>query len=192
MITATALRTGRWELTPARTSVGFAVRNFGVATGRGQIPVTAAWVDVDDAGRPAAVHAELDLTRIDTGNPRRDRDLRKPRLLDTAHHPTLTFEGIVDGMIVDGVLTGLAAARASLDVVSVTPSESGTVTAHATATLDRAALGVRAPRFLIGRRIAAVIDVTFAPPSAHPRRAAGGGDDERRSPVVHLNAGGKQ
>ena len=68
MITATALRTGRWELTPARTSVGFAVRNFGVATGRGQIPVTAAWVDVDDAGRPAAVHAELDLTRIDTGN----------------------------------------------------------------------------------------------------------------------------
>ena len=192
MITATAPRTGRWELTPARTSVGFAVRNFGVATVRGQIPVTAAWVDVDAAGRLAAVRAKLDLTGIDTGNPRRDRDLRKTRLLDTTRHSTLTFEGIVDGMIVEGVLTGLAATRVSLDVVSVTPGESGTVAAHATATLDRAALGVRAPRFLIGRRIVAVIDVTFAPPSAHPRRAAGGGDDEGRSPVVNLNAEGKQ
>ena len=41
MITATAPRTGRWELVPTRTSVGFMVRNFGVVTVRGQIPVTA-------------------------------------------------------------------------------------------------------------------------------------------------------
>jgi polyisoprenoid-binding protein YceI len=186
MITDTALRTSRWELVPARTTACFTVRNLGMATVRGQIPVTTAWVDVDDAGRPAAVHAELDLTRIDTGNPRRDRDLRKPSLLDTTRHPALTFEGIVDGMIVDGVLTGLAAAtRASLDITSVTPGDAGTVTAHATATLDRAALGVRAPRFLIGRRIAAVVEVTFAPPSAHPpggaRRAAGTTSDSHPS-----------
>jgi polyisoprenoid-binding protein YceI len=164
MITATALRSGRWELVPARTSATFAVNNFGVATVRGQIPVTAAWVDVDAAGRPTAVHAELDLTRIDTGNQRRDHDLRKPRLLDTAHHPALTFDGTAAGMIVDGVLTGRAPARVSLDVTSITPGNAGTVTAHATTVFDRMALGVRAPRLLIGRRIAVVIDVTFAPP----------------------------
>ncbi len=164
MITETALRTGRWELVPARTKADFTVRNFGLATVCGQIPVTAAWVDVDAAGQPTTVRAELDLSRIDTGNPRRDRDLRKPHVLDTAHHPALTFDGIAAGTTVDGVLTGRAATRVSLDVTSITPGDSGTVTAHAMTTFDRTALGVRAPRFLIGRRIAVVIHATFAPP----------------------------
>ena len=41
MITATAPRTSRWELVPARTSASSGVRNFGLATVRGQIPVSA-------------------------------------------------------------------------------------------------------------------------------------------------------
>jgi hypothetical protein len=73
--------------------------------------------------------------------------------------------------------TGRAATHVSLDITSATPSDAGTLTAHATTTFDRAGLGVRAPRFLIGRRIAVPIDATFAPPSAHPPgggiRAAG-------------------
>jgi polyisoprenoid-binding protein YceI len=115
-------------------------------------------VDVDAAGQITAMHAELDLTRIDTGNPHRDRDLHKSRLLDTSHHPALTFDGKAAGMIVDGVLTGRSATRVSLNVTSVKPGDAGTVTAHATTAFDRVALGVRAPRFLIGRRIAVVIN----------------------------------
>jgi polyisoprenoid-binding protein YceI len=69
-------------------------RNFGVATVRGQIPVTAAWVSLDAAGKPAAVHAGPGPTGIATGHRRRDRDLRKSRLPGTAHHhPALTFDG---------------------------------------------------------------------------------------------------
>jgi polyisoprenoid-binding protein YceI len=179
---------------PARTRAGFAVRNFGVATVRGHIPVTAAWVDVDAAGRPTAVHAELDLNRIDTGNPRRDRDLRKPYLLDTARHPALTFDGVAADTTVDGLLTGRAATHVSLDITSVTPSDAGKVTAHATTTFDRAGLGIRTPRFLIGRRIAVLIDATFAPPSADPprRRDPRCGEAEQRSPSVNPNAGAKQ
>ena len=193
MITATAPRTGRWELVPTRTSVGFMVRNFGVVTVRGQIPVTAAWADVDAAGRSAAVHAELDLTRIDTGNPRRDRDLHKPRLLNTVRHPALTFDGAVVGATVDGILTGRAAAYVSLDVTNVAPGDGGMLTVHATTAFDRTALGVRAPRFLIGRRIAVVIDATFTPPSAHlpGQRDARGGEAEPRSLSANLSAGGK-
>lgn len=193
MITGTAPRTGRWELVPARTRAGFAVRSFGVATVRGHIPVTAAWVDIDASGRPTAVHAELDLNRIDTGNPRRDRDLRKPHLLDTARHPALTFDGAAAGTTVDGLLTGRTATHVSLDITSAPPSDAGMVTAHATTTFDRAGLGVRAPRFLIGRRIAVLIDATFAPPSAHPprRRDPRCGEVEQRSLSVNLNAGAK-
>ncbi len=63
MIIATALRTSRWELVPARTSgtsASFAVGNLGMATVRGQIPVTTAWADVDATG-PA--HSRARRTR---------------------------------------------------------------------------------------------------------------------------------
>ena len=80
----------------------------------------------------------------------------------------------------------------SLDVTSVMPGDAGTVTVHAMTELDRAALGVRAPRFPIGRRFAVVIDAMFAPPSARTlkRRDARCGEIERRSLSVNLNAGG--
>jgi hypothetical protein len=61
--------------------------------------------------------------------------------------------------------TGRAATYVSLEVTSVTPGDATMVTAHAATAFERAALGVLAPRFLIGRRIAVVIDATFAPPS---------------------------
>lgn len=38
--------------------------------------------------RPAG---SLHLGAIDTGNARRDKDLRKPKLLDLDHHPAMTF-----------------------------------------------------------------------------------------------------
>ncbi len=83
--------------------------------------------------------------------------------------------------------TGRAATYVSPDVTKVMPGDAGTVTAHAVTELDRAALGVRAPRFLIGWRIAVVIDAMFAPPSARTlkRRNARCGEIERRSLSVN-------
>jgi len=146
----------------------------------------------EQRGRPTAVHAELDLTRIDTGNPRRDHDLRRPHLLDTAHYPALTFDGVADGATVVGALTGRMATRVSLDITSVTPGDTGTVTVHATTEFDRTALGVRAARFLIGRRIAVVIDAIFAPPSVRPPRQQDARCGQAERPLsVNLIAGGR-
>ena len=139
-------------------------------TVHGRIPVLDAWVDADAAGQPTAVHATLDLAGIDTGNARRDRDLRAPRLLDTAKHPIVTFEGTApkqvgaDEWIVPG---RLAARTTSVDVtlqVRVTSSAEGQVSVHAVTELDRRDLGVSAPRFLIGRRVAISIDAVFTAP----------------------------
>jgi polyisoprenoid-binding protein YceI len=166
----TLLRTGRWQFVSSLTSARLAVRNFGVKTVHGQLPVLEAWVDVDASGRPTAVHATLDLAGLDTGNARRDRDLRAPRLLDTAKYPTVTFDAAAPTQVgetewtVAGRLTGRATAADLTLQVRVAPPRDGQVGVHAVTELDRCALGVTAPRLLIGRRVAICVDATFTAP----------------------------
>ena len=168
-VARTALVTGRWENVASLTGAAFTARNLGVKRVRGTVPVRAAWVDVDAGGNPHAVGAELDLTAIETGNRRRDEDLRKPHLLDTAKHPILTFTGAApepaaDGWIVAGRLAGRAATDVTLRAQVVRRNADGELAVHATTTVDRRALGVRAPRFLIGRWLQIEVTAAFRPP----------------------------
>ena len=74
--TATPIRPGDWAADPAACTLTFAVRNFVLRTVTGQIPLTSAVIHVDPGGHPASIRAELDAQGIDTGNRRRDKDLR--------------------------------------------------------------------------------------------------------------------
>ncbi len=167
-MTAVQVRPGRWEFVGSLSSAGFAVRNFGFKTVRGQLPVRAARVDVDESGRPTAVHATLDVAGIDTGNARRDRDLRGRRHLDTAQYPVLTFAAASVEQVGDTewVVAGrLAGHGASVDVsmqARVTATREGGIAVSAIGEFDRRALGIDAPRFLIGRRIAIDINAVFS------------------------------
>jgi polyisoprenoid-binding protein YceI len=164
------VQAGRWQLRATSSSATFAVGNFGgMRTVHGQVPIRHAWVDVDDTGRPLTVHAELDLVGIDTGNNRRDTDLRKPRLLDTEKFPTLTFVGGpgksgTEGWSVPGTIAAHGAETAVV-VTAVVADEPGSddVTISATAQFDRRALGVKAPRFLIGTQVGVSIQAVFTP-----------------------------
>jgi polyisoprenoid-binding protein YceI len=161
---ATQLRTGRYELVRSSSRARFTVRNFGLRKVSGLVPIVAARVDVYEFGRPSAVRAELDLAGIDTGNDRRDRDLRTPRLLDTVAYPSLIFDGTAEADLtrVSGTIRGRSTAiDVLLAVGAITAGADGHVSLTARTTFDRRALGVRAPRFLIGRRIAVTIDATF-------------------------------
>ena len=112
MTATVGLAAGVWTFRSTLSSAGFTVRHLGgTRTVYGQVPLREAWVRVDRTGRPAAAGAVLDLAALDTGNARRDADLRKPRLLDTAKYPTLTFDattfdGPADAWTVTGVLAG--------------------------------------------------------------------------------------
>jgi polyisoprenoid-binding protein YceI len=163
-----SLATGRWRHVSSRSSAGFTVRNFGLKVVAGTVPVVQAYVDVDATGRPHHVHAVLDLQAIDTGNRRREADLRKPHLLGTDEHPTLTFSGTpepnADGWDVRGRLAGRGIAELTLRAEIVDRAASGELTVHATAIVDRRELGVRAPRFLIGHRLTLEVNAVFSPP----------------------------
>lgn len=167
-----ALRAGRWQLQGANSRTEFAVRNLGVRTVHGQVPLHEAWVDVDPTGNPASVHAVLNLAGITTGNTRRDTDLRKPTLLNTGQYPTLTFTGepadpTNTGWSVPGNLEAHGQTTAITLRVEVTAqADTGAVTVCASTELDRRDLGVRAPRLLIGARILITIHATISRPTA--------------------------
>lgn len=151
-----SLAVGSWTVDPAHSTATFRVRSLG-RTVTGTVPITEGTVDVDESGQPPAISGSLDLGAIDTGNPRRDKDLRKPRFLDLARYPAMTFAA--DSTIASPAgwrVTGNLAVRGTSvrltgDAAVSPQGRSATVTAHIQ--LDRRALGIRAPRIMIGHTI---------------------------------------
>lgn len=164
------LATGRWELVTTLSTAELSVRHLGTKQVRGTVPIADAAVRVDADGRPVGVTAVLALDGIDTGHARRDADLRKPRLLDTARYPQLRFVAsdvhpTADGWTVTGTLSGRGHdVEVTLDA-QVSAAADACVSVVATTIVDRTDLGVRAPRFLIGRSVAITIRAVFGPPA---------------------------
>lgn len=163
--TPLTVATGRWVVDPARSRATIAVGNFGVRTVRGSVPVLAGTLEVTDGGRPRRLSAALDLGAIETGHARRDADLRKPSLLDLDTHPVLTYEAEdfelgSQGWCAKGVLgaRGTTCPVTVLGVPAGTEEPAGTLHLVGTAVVDRTALGIRAPRLLIGREVSVVVD----------------------------------
>jgi polyisoprenoid-binding protein YceI len=162
--TVPALRAGTWTVRSGQTAAAFDVRNFGFNRVPGTIPVRAGTVEVNGAGEVTAVRAELDLGALGTGNPKRDADLRKPNLLGSGDRPEMTFEATVvrrhgDGWEVTGELR-LRGTSCPLTLI-VEPVGEGV---RATGTFDRAPLGMRVPRAVIGRYVRIVVDAGLEPP----------------------------
>ncbi|TDP92792.1 YceI family protein [Labedaea rhizosphaerae] len=158
------LAEGRWTADLARSTATFTVGNLG-KTVTGTVPVLDGTVDVDAQGLPCAVRGTLDLGAVDTGNRRRDKDLRKPKLLDLDQHPVMTFvadEVITgaDGWSVTGKLTARGTTIGLTGHVTSSTVD-GAVTLTARTSLDRRALGVRAPRFMIGHTVDITVVATI-------------------------------
>jgi polyisoprenoid-binding protein YceI len=154
----TVLPTGRWTLDPSRTTASFDVRN-GFRVVHGTVPVTRGEV-THRGGDAAAVAVVLDLSAVGTGNDRRDRDLRKPSLLDLDRHPIMRFSASSllrqgDGWVLPGTLEvrGREVAVSVAVTELTTDPDGGELVAAGTARLDRRDAGIVAPPFVIGRRV---------------------------------------
>jgi len=151
-----ALSTGRWTVDPAHSTATFRVGNLG-RTVTGSVPITGGTMDIDGRGQPSTITGSLDLSAIDTGNARRDKDLRKPKFLDLDRNPAMTFTaGTITATPAGWRVTGQLTARGTSVRLAGHVDLSGqytsaTLTAHTQ--LDRRALGIRAPRIMIGHHI---------------------------------------
>jgi polyisoprenoid-binding protein YceI len=158
--------TTRWTVQHTLSCASFAVRNLGLRTVRGRVPISHAAVVVDTDGNPVEIHAELDLAGLDTANARRDRDLAKPSLLDLAKFPSLTFSGGPGEATAAGwTVPGRLSAHGSTIEITLHVVRDGEQII-ATTSFDRADLGIRAPRLMIGRRITVRIDAVLTPDQA--------------------------
>ena len=163
-------RTATWTVSDSRTQVRFTVRNLGIPV-RGSVALSHGEVEVDPDGVPVRARAEFDLATLDTGVTRRDLDLRHPRFLAVEAQPVMVWSCDRFTRREDG--SWLAAGRLSvrgtatpLEVTAVEEHVDGAVIVRAAAVLDRLAVGIRAPRPVIGRVVRIEIDAWLVPPTA--------------------------
>ena len=90
--TATALPTGTWNIDPAHSKVGFAVKHMGIATVRGEFTEFEGTLEIAEDLSSAKAYGTVKATSVDTNEPQRDDHLRSPDFFDVAQYPELRFE----------------------------------------------------------------------------------------------------
>jgi polyisoprenoid-binding protein YceI len=158
---------GTYTIDPARSAAQFAAyHTIGKKPVRGEMPIRSGTVTVAAEPRRSSVSAELDAAGWRTDNPKRDKDVRSKRFLDTDRHPMIGFRSTrvvrdATGWRVAGVLSvrggstelelAITGLEATVDGCRIT----------ATARVDRVAAGVAAGRALIARHIDVELTVTL-------------------------------
>jgi polyisoprenoid-binding protein YceI len=96
--TAEAVKTSRWRIDPARSSVEFGVPTFwGRATVTGHFGRYNGTLDLE---RTPAIELTIDADSLDTNNKLRDKHLRSRDFFDTENHPQVRF--VSDSATLDG------------------------------------------------------------------------------------------
>ncbi len=164
----TAVRAGTWTVSDSRTQVRFRVRNLGLSV-QGSVALRCGELEVDAGGAPVRARAEFDLASLDTGITRRDADLRRARFLSVDRQPVMVwtcdrFTPGPDGSWLAAGRLSVRGAASPLEVAGVAEPADGGIVVRAAATLDRLAVGIRAPRVVVGRVVRIEIDAWLEPP----------------------------
>jgi polyisoprenoid-binding protein YceI len=88
-----AAATTTWQIDPAHTAAGFAVKHLMISTVRGQFKGVTGTVNWDDQDiTKSTVDVTIDATTVDTSEPNRDKDLKSDKFFDVTKYPTMTFK----------------------------------------------------------------------------------------------------
>jgi polyisoprenoid-binding protein YceI len=167
--TTVAMPAGTWTVETAQSTAAFVAREkFGNVV-RGHIPLVDGAV-IADQQNVVSVTTTLDMSGIETGNARRDKDLRSKRFFHTAVRPTMRFVADVvtpsaEGWLVRGDLqvndrTCPVELDVRIDVATADP-HSGTARVFARGVIDKRAAGINAPNWLIRHPVQIEIAATL-------------------------------
>jgi polyisoprenoid-binding protein YceI len=82
-----------YKIDGAHTHASFTVRHLVISNVRGEFGKTEGVVAIDDADLSRSkVEASIDITSIDTREPKRDEHLKSADFFDAAKFPTMTFK----------------------------------------------------------------------------------------------------
>ncbi len=173
----TAGAQSEWTIDSAHSSVQFAVKHLMIATVRGEFGRMSGNV-LFDGKDYATVKAEavIDVTSINTREPKRDEHLRSADFFDAANHPKITFkskrvEGIngnrfvlVGDLTMRGVTKEIALSVEASPIIKGMSGESR-MGAQATGKLNRQDFGIKYNRVLdagglaVGNEVQILIDL---------------------------------
>ena len=175
MTTATLIGAGAWTVDIAHTRVTFAARHLFGQTVHGTIAVTAGRIDVGPDGCPLRFHATLDPASIDTGNPRRDHDLRGQRFLQAEVYPLMEIaaariDAAGGGWQAEAVLRARGhEAPVRVEAALDGPAAGPRLRVSGTTRLDLRAAGIRVPGFLVRRFVNVSVSAQLTqPPPGRP------------------------
>ena len=81
-----------WDVDLAHTQVAFAIRHLGVSLIRGNMQVSAASLQLDEAHpENASLSATIDVNTLDTRNPGRDGHLKTADFFNVEKYPNIEF-----------------------------------------------------------------------------------------------------
>ncbi len=101
---------GTWDIDPAHTDVGFAVRHMVVTKVRGRFDEVKGHIVTGENPLESSVDIAIDLRSVSTNNKQRDDDLRSPGFFEVETHPEMTYRATGarqdgDKFVLDGELT---------------------------------------------------------------------------------------
>lgn len=161
-----------WAIDPTHSTVEFAIKKLFLFTVKGSLTIVEGSLVLDPADvRRSSVSVVLQSASINTGNKRRDKQLRAANFLDADRYPEIRFQTTKvergtdrDTLRVTGSLTVKGTTREIvLDVSEIdrsrSPNGEFVVYYSALTEIDRIDFRVNAMRFLIGRKIRITINV---------------------------------
>jgi polyisoprenoid-binding protein YceI len=162
---STKIRPGTYSIDPARSTCRLtATHVFGLKPVAATVALRGGTVTVAADPERSTASAELDAASFRSDDPRRDKDIRGKRFLDTANHPVIAFRstGWVRGAT-GWQLTGVLSVRGRdsevrLDVDRAESTSDGP-RFTARATVDRVTAGVSAGRAIIARPVRIELDI---------------------------------
>jgi polyisoprenoid-binding protein YceI len=157
MRTTSLVGAGTWTVDLTHTRAAFAARHLFGQTVHGTIDVTAGTIEVGSDGRPQRFHATLGPASIDTGNARRDADLRGKRFLNVDAYPLMEVaadrvDATASGWRTEAVLRACGhEAPLRIDATLDGPAAAPRLRVSGTARLDLRGVGIQVPGFLVRR-----------------------------------------
>ena len=85
--------TSTWQVDPAHSEALFSIRHLTISTVRGGFSKIKGTISFDEKDpSKSVVDVAIDMSTVDTREPKRDDDLRSDKFFDVTKYPTMTFK----------------------------------------------------------------------------------------------------
>jgi polyisoprenoid-binding protein YceI len=162
--------TGTWKVDKAHTRVGFAVKQMGVDTVRGEFPEFDGALEIGEDPADARAYGRVAATSIDTNLARRDKHLRSKDFLSAENNPELTFRSkaiepvdedtfrVIGDLSIKGV-TNEVELTAELGGIETGPEGEERLGLEVTGQVSRQAFAMKYAPVIVADKVKIVIDV---------------------------------